>query len=776
MEQFKDPKKRLIAYIFISYICLVISTFAGATHFIVLFSPLVTLLSFVLCYNCAQGIPEFSLNILVIGLGILCWSMGDICKLFTVYALGSTSFGGFIKTLYLFPNYLFGISIFMYIRKKMNQRNRYKLLADTFIMTIIGFILLRKLLNVLLAGRTIPFVTYVRTLGYFFVNFFMIMLAIYLLRLIKGLSIKKGTCLIPLAIFLYIIIDFQYTYIEALGLDAENIFMDLLYILFMIMMALGAYTQEKYQFEFGVRSYERNEKSKARLVMQILFLSAADIILFFIRFLSENEFFYVLIAIMGYWIMTATFENSQLDASLLESQQTLNKKLEEQVAQKTQDLKIANDNLKKLSSTDILTGLYNRRYSNSFIKNMTADYEKSGQRYAVFAIDLNHFKPINDTYGHDMGDRVLAEFGHRMLRLPKNMVGFRTGGDEFMIIQCDVINDAEVETAAKKIQELLCTPVELDTYSFNLSGSIGVSLYPKDSSNPDLLLQYADAAMYMVKASTKRDDYKYFDKALVPSVARHNNLQDLLSNAVPEDDFVLHYQPLVNTQTGRIFGAEVFPRLKKEASFEYSADELIPVAEEVGLMGKLGTWIVQTALEQFTKWNEKYNTEFYVSINLSALQLLDSGFISFLKSESSRVNYPLKKLGLDISTTVMLNADDSSKEVLIDLGNFGFKICLNDFGGGELNLSNFLDCKFYVIKLSHSLIEKADKDDNALLLAKSIQSMADTMDIKTCAVGVETDSQLKKMQDIGIFIAQGFYFGKPCDAETFENSYLNNHN
>ncbi|WP_442852211.1 EAL domain-containing protein [Butyrivibrio sp. WCD3002] len=179
-------------------------------------------------------------------------------------------------------------------------------------------------------------------------------------------------------------------------------------------------------------------------------------------------------------------------------------------------------------------------------------------------------------------------------------------------------------------------------------------MYPKDSSNPDILLQYADAAMYMVKASTKRDNYKYFDKALVPSVARHNNLQELLENAVPENDFVLHYQPLVNTETGKIFGAEVFPRLKTEASFEYSADELIPVAEDVGLMGKLGIWIVREALSQFTKWNEKYNTEFYMSINLSALQLLDSTFISFLKSESTRVKFPLSKMGLDISTTVML--------------------------------------------------------------------------------------------------------------------------
>ncbi|WP_242829335.1 hypothetical protein [Butyrivibrio sp. WCD3002] len=228
-----------------------------------------------------------------------------------------------------------------------------------------------------------PFITYVRALGYFFVNFFMIMLAIYLLRLIKGLTIKKGTTLIPLGIFSYIVLDFQYTYVEALGLDAENVFMDLVYILCMILMSLGAYFQEKYQYEFGLRSYERNKKSKKRLMLGVICISATDLALFLIHFLSENEFFYILIAVMGYWIMTATFENTQLDESLLESEKNLNKRLEEQVAQKTQDLKVANDNLKRLSSTDILTGLYNRRYSTSFIKNLTADYEKSRLFYAL---------------------------------------------------------------------------------------------------------------------------------------------------------------------------------------------------------------------------------------------------------------------------------------------------------------------------------------------------------------------------------------------------------
>ncbi len=767
-----NTKKYVLISVIISYLLLVISTFLGKELLMEIFSPAVCMLSFTLLYLCIYDIPEFGAQILTLGLGILCWGIGDIIRLLSHIALNIDPLNTFVRTMYVFPNYFFGVALFLYVRRKLNKRNIYRMLADAFVLAIIGFVILRKLLTILSANTSIPFASYVRTMLYFFVNSVIVILVIHLVRMVKGLNMTNPLAMVPFSILGFIILDFQYTYKEALGQEAENVYFDLIYILFMILMCIGVYWQVDHAHNFEVRAYEYTKAEKYLLRFQIVFIVLMDIVLYLIRFLSSNEFFYILIAVLAYWIMSTTFEKALLDETLLKHQQDLNRKLEEQVEQKTLDLKIANENLEKLSSTDMLTGLYNRRYSNIFINKLVEDYTKSEQRFAVFCIDLNHFKPINDTYGHDMGDRVLAEFGHRMLRLPKNQIAFRTGGDEFMIVQCDLINRNEVLDAAQKLQKLLNTPIALDTYSFNLSGSVGIALYPNDSNDPDLIQQYADAAMYTVKRSGNKDGFRFFDKGLIAMVEKRKQLELIMEKSVPEKDFFLHYQPIMNLERGRIIGAEVFPRLKTATDFDYNAADIISIAEENGLMGELGKWIISEALRQVLKWNKKYDLDLISSLNLSALQLLDASFISHLKNEVNSTGYHINRLGLDISTNVMLNTEDSSKEALKDLHDFGFALCLNDFGGGELSLSNFLDCHFSVIKISHSLVEKAAGNDDALLLIKSIKAMADTMGMRTCAVGVESTEQADELKTIGIHHAQGYLYGKPCSAEEFEATFL----
>ncbi|WP_026527319.1 putative bifunctional diguanylate cyclase/phosphodiesterase [Butyrivibrio sp. VCD2006] len=774
MEKLKRLHKTILVALMISYLFFVLSTISGVSVLMRTFSPLTASLAASVIYISASICEPYKKHMTLLGLGVLSWTIGDVIYNSSVLLGEVDILDNISSVLFLLPNYFFGLALVLYLFRKLNKDSLNRIAFSSFAITIIGFVLLRKFLDVLLNGHQPDPIQYARALLYIFINFFIMMILFFFITMVKGLTLRKGTCFIPLGIFFYILIDFDYTYKEALGRDPENVYMNLLYMLFIIMIAHGTFSQSEYGHTFDVTNYERTKSNSKFLKILVAVLVAIDIFFYFIHFLSENEFFFILIAIMGYWIMSATHDNTLMDQALLKQQKEQNQLLEKQVEEKTKDLQFAYENLQKLSSTDILTGIYNRRYNAMYLRNLTNEYSHSGQSYAVFAIDLNHFKPINDAYGHDMGDRVLAEFGQRMLRLPKNLIPFRTGGDEFMIVMEDVINRKDVLEAAEKLQKLFDTPVVLDTYSFNLSGSIGISLYPEDSSDSSLIVSYADAAMYSVKKSSIRDDYKFFDKALVESVEHHKILENILKKADPDLDFTLNYQPIVEIETGKLIGAEVFPRLKRKIDFEYSTGELIPIAEECGLMGELGKWISTESVNQIKKWNDESGRELNLSINMSALQLLDSAFIGHLKKITQDKDFPSSKLGLDISTNVMLSAEETSKEALLDLGSYGFPLCLNDFGGGELRLSNFLDCTFTMIKLSPSLVDRAGRDKKALQLISSIHALADSLQIKTCAVGIENEDQAIKLKEIGITIAQGYFYGKPCSASEFKENFLKN--
>ena len=325
-------------------------------------------------------------------------------------------------------------------------------------------------------------------------------------------------------------------------------------------------------------------------------------ILFFKGVISQNDFFYVLIALLAFWIMSSTFQNGALNEQLVKQR-------------------------------ELLTGLFNRRYAGTVLEESVNRANKTNTRFAVYCIDLNNFKPVNDFYGHDMGDNVLREFGQRMLALESDYISFRTDGDEFMIVKNGITGDQEIEAAAVKLRELFNTPVKMATYVFRLSGSIGAAVYPGDSEDPSALIRYADAAMYSVKHSGHKDGYRLFDRSLVESVEKHKALETMLKNADPARDFELFYQPRFRADSGELIGAEAFLRLKADETL--TAAMILPIAEEVGLMNRLNIWIVKTGIRQLNDWNSNGDRKLFLSLNLSALQLLDQGFIDCLKNFAS---------------------------------------------------------------------------------------------------------------------------------------------
>ncbi|MBR3308154.1 MAG: EAL domain-containing protein [Lachnospiraceae bacterium] len=756
----------------LSYVGFAVATFLENDFWIELSSPLTTLLCVVLILMCLRDLGRFKLPAVMIACGIGVWVSADILMFINDFALGMEEpQTELVRTLYLIPNYFFGASGVIFLFLKLKKRDLYITAANTFLVTVVGFAFVAKLIQaagVLTENDPALF----RVYSYFFVNIIILVIGAHILYMVGPGNLKKGTNLIPLCILGYIIIDFRYSYQEAVGIDPESIYVDLLYMLFLLGMTMGTVSQVRHGYVYVLKERDENMNNMiyVRVLSPLLLITAA--VLRVMDILSQSEFSYILIAVLAYFIMYALLRNSGLNEKLLKQQQELNTALEAQVAEKTRDLKKANCDLEYLSSTDLLTGLYNRRHGIKALDQLVYESEKYDISFAVFGIDLNHFKPVNDTYGHEMGDRVLEEFGKRMRELPERFTSIRSGGDEFVILYSHVRDRDEVTAAAELLKDLFKRPIVLDSFTFRLSGSIGISLYPDDATDPEDLLQFADAAMYTVKRSKARDDYRFFDSGLVKNVDRRKKIEEELKKAEPERDFILHYQPQFDIIEGRVVGIEVFPRFKIPGFEDCTPAELIPIAEECGFMSRLGIWTAETALRQVNEWNRKYGMKLTTTINLAPLQLLDTDFINCLAAVIEQLGADPSGLILDVSNEVMMGAAESAKDTLRDFQHSGYTLSLNEFGGGDINLSYIKDCGFSTIKLSRTLIPQGIKDPARLDIILALLALAGKLKVDVVAVGIETDDQLQLMRGLGIRIMQGYYYGKPLPAGDMEKKFL----
>ncbi len=728
--------RTLIIAILVSYGCFCISTFLRNNFFILLFSPVTVTLTGVLMLFCLKRLGIYWVPSLILACGVLFYALADIIVFFDEAVTGKFAMGELIATIYLFPNYLFGTSVAVYFLQKLKRTELYQFLVNVFVFTSFGLVAFRHILIYLGSYEILTRSELLRVYLYFSINIFILIMLFNMSCMIAAGGGIKSTNIMILGIFVYIIFDIPYTYLQAIGQDPENDYTNLCYVLCMMLMASGLYFQVKKEYDFKLKGYEYSERTAKRTSIFVTVGILASLVLLCTNHIDRDEFFYIVLPMLVYWLTYSVLHNGALNEQLLKQR-------------------------------DILTGLYNRRYCGDIMAESVKMSYDTGKKFAVFYADLNSFKPINDSYGHDMGDRVLKEFGSRMLALPSDYVSFRTGGDEFMIVKNGVESEADLDATAVHLQRLFNTPLNLDTYIFTLSGSIGYALYPDDSKETDNLIRYADAAMYSVKHSANKDDFKRFDKGLVASVEKHKSLENRLKDADPAKDFELRYQPRIDTGTGKTVAVEVLPRLKSEE--ECTAYELIPIAEEVGLMNRLGKWIIETALDQQKKWRDEDGKNIAISVNLSPLQLLDKDFLTRLRKITESDGLDPSGILLEISNEAIMGASTAVRQTLWDLNKYGYHLVLNDFGGGNINLSQMQDCGFTAINLSPSLV-LGEEDKKVKTLIKAIVSMAMELDIKVCAIGVESREQAEALGKMGITCLQGFYYGKPLSAEDFKNS------
>jgi diguanylate cyclase (GGDEF)-like protein len=764
----KKREKVLLYLIAFSFAVYFISTLLKNAFLIDLFSPITVGLVLILLISELKRLGQFKWSSVAMALGIFLWFVGDILFLLNDFVFpDSELLSATTEFIYMLPNGCLAACITIYMLYKLsNSRIEMAFLLANSLCFAISFFVLILRLHLYASDDTHDHIHWTQLI-FFFVSFYVMMMCFELAIHIGIKNIFKGPFITNIGVFCYSALDIRYNFLLAQGIDAESDFTNLLYIVFIIFMGVGTTFQiiKNYDFEFRKRDFSK-KATRSRFVF-ILCMILVDIIMISTSFLPQSLGMYILITLLSYLITNYALHSQYLNEELINSQKEQNAKLEERIKEKTQDLESANDQLHVLSSTDALTGLLNRRSATEYIEKMIGENASSNEKFAVFCTDLNHFKPVNDTYGHEMGDEVLKEIGKRLGRLPSDYRAFRMGGDEFLIILNGISDISEAENAADSIRKLFNTPIIFDNYIFNLSASIGVAIYPDDATTLGLLLNYADNAMYMVKKSGNKDGCKFFDVKMSEQISRKQLIRKTVENAAPDKDYVLHYQPQVDADSGEILGVEVFPHLKGDMENVSPAD-LIPVAEECGVLSALGIWIVRDSFETVSKWNKKYGANIALTINLAPQQMIDAEFIEALERLSAEFELDVKKIILDISTDIMMESSSSSRDTLEAFHHYGFKLSLNDFGGSSINLAYVMTCGVNYIKLSRNLISSAETDETMRILIESITGLASAMGITIAAVGVENEAQYQLLRQMGIKKMQGYLFSRPVRAEELD--------
>jgi diguanylate cyclase (GGDEF)-like protein/PAS domain S-box-containing protein len=429
------------------------------------------------------------------------------------------------------------------------------------------------------------------------------------------------------------------------------------------------------------------------------------------------------------------------------------------------DRKVIQQRIQHLAYHDNLTGLPNRSLLQDRLAHSIARAERSNRKVAVLFIDLDNFKNINDTLGHDVGDELLRQVSRKLsecVRLEDTIA--RQGGDEFIVLLDSLEDGRGASIVAQKILNSLRQPFVLSGTEQHVSGSVGIALYPEDGRDAQTLMKNADTAMFHGKGLGK-NTYQYFTAQMNIAVKRRMTLESALRRAVMQKDFVLNYQPQINLETGEIIAVEALVRWKTEDSGTVMPGDFIPLAEETGLINEIGEWVLREGCRQAKEWQSMGLTQRRMAINLSARQFSDRGFLDMVTRVLAETGLEPECLELEITESQVMRQTEGMIMLLNKLSEMGVQLAIDDFGTGYSSLSYLKRLPIQKLKIDQSFVRDITVDPNDTAIVVAIINMARSLDLETIAEGVETAGQLALLRSKGCRVGQGFYFSAPVRAE-----------
>ncbi|MAM86374.1 MAG: hypothetical protein CME36_03570 [unclassified Hahellaceae] len=455
--------------------------------------------------------------------------------------------------------------------------------------------------------------------------------------------------------------------------------------------------------------------------------------------------------------------------------------LAESINAMSASLQKSHEQVRFLAYHDTLTALPNRLMFYEQLASTIATARRSGARFAVLYLDLDHFKRVNDTLGHRAGDQLLGIVAERLAHCMRESdfiarsdstedevsspgMLARIGGDEFLLLLQDIPDLLLPGVIAERIVDSISKPIPVDNNECYVSASLGITIYPDDGESPDLLIKYADIAMYHAK-SEGRNNFQYYRDSMNSAMVERANMESKLREAIRENRLFLQYQPQADLRSGEVIGVEALVRWSDPELGMISPSTFIPFAEENGLIVEIGTWVLEQACRQAVAWLDETGTPIKVAVNVSAVQFAKGNFQEVVRSTLTRSGLAPSHLCLEITETSFMEHIDRIDIVLEEIRALGVLIALDDFGKGFSSLNYLRQFPIDILKIDRSFVnELSDTDSDTGAIITAIIAMAHALHIKVIAEGVENAQQLESLRSRDCDFVQGFYLYRPQDG------------
>jgi len=432
----------------------------------------------------------------------------------------------------------------------------------------------------------------------------------------------------------------------------------------------------------------------------------------------------------------------------------------------TEQVQAAKDNLEHLVHHDVLTDLPNRTLLQDRLGQAIELARRQDRQLAVMFMDLDQFKHINDSLGHTVGDQLLQSVAQRLVGCVRHSdTVSRQGGDEFVLLLPYIEHAEDAALTAQKLLAALVLPHRIDGHTVHIGASIGISIYPDDGRDAETLIKCADSAMYHAKGNG-RNNYKFFEQSMNVRAVERQFIEGGLRRALELQEFVLHYQPKINLQSGAIVGVEALIRWQHPQRGLLSPVQFVPIAEDCGLILPIGRWVLREACRQARAWQDAGLPPIAVAINTSAPEFRAEDFLDNLRATLEASRLEPRYLELELTESVLMRDAEATGSVLHALSDLGIKLAVDDFGTGYSSLSYLRQFPIDTLKIDQSFVSRMTHNPDDAAIADAVISMAKALRLHVIAEGVETAGQVAFLLARQCDEGQGYYFGRPVAAES----------
>jgi diguanylate cyclase (GGDEF)-like protein len=703
---------------------------------------------------------------------MLIWALADVFYLFGVdLQINSESFVSLADELYRCINYLYAIGLTLFVVGQFRGRDKQRLISDAFVLTVAAYVMCHTVFEIMM-GTTLDLGTMsVFDILYLFSTMYLVVI-ILLIVMTRGFHRNNflGYGLIS-SFLIYSMVEIRYTYLYIAGRCADHPLQDTLYVACIVLIGAAFYYTSIQPVALEIVDYENRGKGGKAGIFFSLGVLVGCLSLVFLGKMRLSMFLLLLVAGLAYVLLIRVQEVNELTQELLEQREKEKQKLEEKVNSQRAELSKVSEQLENATYMDPLMGIYNRKFWNIYSMMQVQDHPD--EILTIYSLDLNFFKTINDTYGHSAGDRVLMETGQKLhsVRDERTEV-FRMGGDQFLVARVGRQNEKEPKLFAEYLCDLMDRAVGVGDIQIRTTMSIGIASYPDNTTDLEQLMNYAESARLSVKHSSNKSAYAFYNEDLRPRIQRKHVLEQMLQNIDFDRDLEMYYQPQMNANTCQLIGMEALVRWHHPTEGFIPPGEFIPVAEEMGIMTAMGEWITRKSSAQIVAWNQQYNKNLVVGINVSPVQMRDERFVDRFLQIMEDSGAKAEWIDVEITEGIAMTGNSMNAKIIERMKSAKLTFSVDDFGTGYAAFANMINFKFDRIKIAKELVDELDVKPNGKIVVAAITGMAKGMNLRTIAEGVETKAQLDILQELGCEQIQGYYFGKPLPASEFEATWL----